>query len=162
VAGWTDRLRIRVARDDDLRGLLAIQRAASVAAFAHIYPPQRYPFPDEEVLALWRDALEDPAIDVSIADADDDPVGSVSVDDEWLRTLYVLPEHWSHGIGSMLLDHALARMRERGATHAKLWTLEENAAGRRFYERRGWMLTDETRVLPFPPHPIDVQYVKDL
>jgi hypothetical protein len=53
-------------------------------------------------------------------------------------------------------------MRERGATRAKLWTLERNERGRRFYERRGWTLTDETRVVPYPPNPIDVQYAIDL
>jgi hypothetical protein len=42
------------------------------------------------------------------------------------------------------------------------WTLEGNHGARRFYERRGWELTDETRVVPYPPNPIDVQYAKDL
>jgi hypothetical protein len=45
---------------------------------------------------------------------------------------------------------------------AKLWTLEENWEARRFYERRGWTLNRETRVVPFPPNPIDVQYEKEL
>jgi len=92
----------------------------------------------------------------------EEAIGSVSVDDQWLRTLYVVPEHWSHGVGSALLEHALVRMRERGATRAKLWTLEDNESARRFYERRGWRLTAETRIVPFPPHPIDVQYSKEL
>jgi GNAT superfamily N-acetyltransferase len=152
---------IRSARDDEAETLLRIQREASVAAFAHIYPPERYPFPSEEVRTLWQDALSDPEIDVYVADADGVAIGSVSVDDEWLRTLYVAPAYWSHGIGSALLEHGLARMRERGATRAKLWTLEGNVQGRRFYERRGWRLTGETRVVPFPPHPVDVQYGKD-
>ena len=38
--------------------------------------------------------------------------------------------------------------------------LEENWDARRFYERRGWRLTEERRVVPFPPNPIDVQYAK--
>jgi len=161
-SGSTERVLIRAAREDEARSLLAIQRAASVAAFAHIYPPERFPFPDPDVLALWEEALRDPAVDVYVADVDGESVGSVSVDDEWLRTLYVLPSHWSRGVGSALLDHALVRMRERGATRAKLWTLEENWPGRRFYERRGWVLTDETRAVPFPPHPVDVQYAREL
>ena len=153
---------VRAAHPDEAATLLAIQRAASVAAFAHIYPPELYPFPDGEVLALWEDALREPSVDVYVADVEGEPVGSVSVDDEWLRTLYVLPAHWSQGVGSALLEHGLRRMRERGAQVAKLWTLEENEAGRRFYERRGWTLTEETRVVPFPPRPIDVQYAKEL
>jgi GNAT superfamily N-acetyltransferase len=155
-------LTIREARHDEAQTLLVIQRAASVAAFAHIYPPEQYPFPDDDVLALWRDALRDPGIDVYVGEVGGEAIGSISVDDEWLRTLYVVPGHWSSGVGSTLLDYGLARMRERGATRAKLWTLEENASGRRFYERRGWRLTGETRIVPFPPHPIDVQYAKEL
>ena len=50
----------------------------------------------------------------------------------------------------------------QGNTTAKLWTLEENWSARRYYEKRGWTLTPETRVVPFPPNPIDVQYAKKL
>jgi hypothetical protein len=39
-----------------------------------------------------------------------------------------------------------------------LWTLEDNARARWFYERRGWRLNGETRVVPFPPSPLDVGY----
>ena len=155
-------LKIRDARSDEEESLLATQRDACVAAFAHIFPPDRYPFPDEDVHALWGQALADPHVDVYIAALDGAAIGSVSVDDEWLRTLYVLPSHWSRGVGTTLHDHALARMRERGAVRARLWTLEDNWPARRFYERRGWQLTDETRVVPFPPNPIDVQYAKEL
>ena len=161
-SGSIERLEIRAARGDDAETLLRIQREASVASFAHIFPPHRYPFPDGDVLALWRSALADSEVDVDIAEAEGEAIGSVSVDDQWLRTLYVVPEHWSHGVGSALLEHALVRMRERGATRAKLWTLEDNESARRFYERRGWRLTAETRIVPFPPHPIDVQYSKEL
>ena len=153
---------IRAARPDEADPLLAIQRAASVAAFAHIYPPERYPFPDDDVRRLWHEALRDPQIDAYLAEAGGNAIGSVSVDDEWLRTLYVLPSHWSRGVGSALHDHALVRMRERGASSAKLWTLEENWPARAFYERRGWRLTDATRVVPFPPNPLDVQYEREL
>jgi GNAT superfamily N-acetyltransferase len=162
MSGSAADLIVRAARREEDETLLAIQRAASVAAFAHIYPPERYPFPDDDVRTLWRTALADPGIDVYVAEFDGGAVGGVSVDDEWLRTLYVLPEYWSHGVGSALLVHGLGRMRERGAKRAKLWTLEGNELGRRFYERRGWTLTDKTRIVPFPPNPIDVQYAIEL
>ena len=59
-------------------------------------------------------------------------------------------------------DFALNRLRARGCATAKLWTLEENWGARRYYEKRGWKLNDVTRVVPFPPNPIDVQYEKEL
>jgi len=39
--------------------------------------------------------------------------------------------------------------------------LEENARARRFYERRGWQENGRTRVVPFPPNPLDVGYTLD-
>jgi GNAT superfamily N-acetyltransferase len=153
---------VRQARADEADTLMAIQRAAAVDAFAHIYPPEEYPFPDDDIGAIWVDALADPDIEVYVAECDGVAAGSVSVGDEFLRTLYVLPGYQGRGVGSALHDFALSRLRARGVREARLWTLEGNDAGRRFYERRGWRLTDETRVVPFPPNPIDVQYALPL
>ena len=153
---------IRPARADEAETLLTIQRGACVLAFAHIFPPERYPFPDDLIRTAWNEALADPDVEVFVAEAAGDPIGSVSVGGEFLRTLYVLPERWRTGVGTALHDHALDRLRARGNARAKLWTLEENWNARRYYEKRDWTLTDETRVVPFPPNPIDVQYEKAL
>jgi GNAT superfamily N-acetyltransferase len=155
-------LTIRPARADEAETLLAIQRAACVVAFAHIFPPDRYPFPDDAVRENWRDALAAPATEVYVAEADGVPVGSVSLGDGFLSTLYVVPSHQGTGVGTALHDLALERLRAHGNVVARLWTLEENWNARRYYERRGWALTEETRVVPFPPGPIDVQYAKAL
>ncbi len=153
---------IRAARPDEAEALLAVQRGACVAAFAHIYPRELYPFPDDAVRQAWREALADPGVEAYVAQVGDESVGSVSVGDAFLRTLYVVPSHWRNGIGSALHDFALERLRVRGCDAAKLWTLEENWDARRFYEKRGWTLNGETRVVPFPPNPIDVGYDKKL
>lgn len=155
-------LEVRPAHAEDVETLLAIQREAAVDAFAHVFPPERHPFPDDEIRAVWAGALSDPEIEVYLAESDGVAAGSVSVGDEYLRTLYVRPSHQGRGIGSALHDLALERLRARGVQRAKLWTLEHNHSGRRFYERRGWQLTSETRVVPFPPHPVDVQYERPL
>lgn len=153
---------LRQARADEVEALLRIQREAAVAAFSHVFPPERYPFPDEAVRQSWREALADPKVEVYLADLEGEPVASVSVGYGFLRTLYVLPPHWGSGVGSTLHDHALARLRALGCSEAKLWTLAENNAARRFYERRGWFENGETRVIPFPPQPIDVGYSRRL
>ena len=153
---------IRAARPDEADRLLAIQRSACLVAFAHIFPPELYPFPGDDVREVWRDALNDPGVEAYIAELDSEPVGSVSVGDGFLCTLYVLPSHWNTGVGTALHDLALDRLRALGTRTAKLWTLEENWSARRYYQKRDWTLTDETRVVPFPPNPIDVQYAKEL
>jgi ribosomal protein S18 acetylase RimI-like enzyme len=153
---------VRPAGPDEADTLLAIQREAAVDAFAHIYPPERYPFPDDAVREVWAEALSDPGVEVYVAEVDGVPAGAVSVGKGFLSTLYVLPAHQGSGLGSALHDLALERLREQGFDEARLWTLEGNDSGRRFYERRGWSLTAETRVVPYPPNPIDVQYARPL
>jgi GNAT superfamily N-acetyltransferase len=153
---------IREARADEAETLLAIQRGACIVAFAHIFPPERYSFPDDAIRTAWQEALADPDVEVFVAEVGGEPVGSVSIGGEFLRTLYVLPPHWRTGNGSALHDHALERLSARGCSRAKLWTLEENWTARRYYEKRDWTLTEERRVVPFPPNPIDVQYAKTI
>src|ERR1044071_9158411 len=125
---------IREARADETETLLAIQRGACVEAFAHIFPPERYPFPDDLIRTVWNEALSDRDVEVYVAEEGGEPVGSVSIGGEFLRTLYVLPSHWRTGVGTALHDNALVRLRERGRATAKLWTLEENWSARRYYE----------------------------
>jgi putative acetyltransferase len=153
---------IRGARRDETETLLRIQREAGVAAFSHVFPQDRFPFPDDEEREHWKRTLDDPDVEVYIAELDGEPAGSVSVGNGFLQTLYVLPEYQGRGIGSSLHDHALDRLRALGADEARLWTLEENEAARRFYERRGWTLNGETRVVEFPPYPLDVGYSRPI
>lgn len=153
---------IRTAEAADLETLLAIQRDAAVTAYAHVFPQDRYPFPDDDIRERWRDALGDADLEIYVADVDREAAGSISNGGDLLRTLYVRPSHQGMGVGSTLHDFALERLRARGCSRATLWTLEENWPARRFYEKRGWTLTEETRVVPFPPNPLDVQYAKSL
>ncbi|HET8751150.1 MAG TPA: GNAT family N-acetyltransferase [Gaiellaceae bacterium] len=155
-------IELREALPNEVDTLLAIQREAAVGAYAHIYPPERFPFPDEAVREVWAEALSDPEIEVYVAEVEGVSAGAVSVGKGFLSTLYVLPAYQGGGVGSALHDLALERLRAHGFRTARLWTLEENEAGRRFYERRGWSLTDETRIVPYPPNPIDVQYALPL
>jgi GNAT superfamily N-acetyltransferase len=153
---------IRAARADEAEVLLLIQRAAAVGAFGHIFPQDRYPFPEAAIRDDWRAALDDPMVEVYVAEVDEDVVGSVSVGYGFLRTLYVVPGHWGRGRGAALHDHGLDRLRRLDVAEARLWTLAENTSARRFYEDRGWTETGETRVVPFPPNPLDVEYALPL
>jgi GNAT superfamily N-acetyltransferase len=153
---------IRRAGPEDLDALFRIQRDACTTAFGHIFPPERYPFPDDAVRDAWRETLASAESEVHVAEEDGVPIGVVTIGGEFLGQLYVLPDGQGTGIGSALHDLALERLRARGQARALLWCLEENWNARRFYERRGWTLTAETRVVPFPPNPIDVQYARSL
>jgi ribosomal protein S18 acetylase RimI-like enzyme len=53
-------------------------------------------------------------------------------------------------------------IRAAGHERARLWVLEQNARARRFYERHGWYADGSSRVVEFPPNPLDLGYSLDL
>ena len=144
---------IRRGTIEDLELVFSIQRDASVAGFAHVFPPELYPFPEGAVRTDLHQALTDPANVVLI---DSKERGFALVGDGWLQRLYVCERAWGSGLADDLHASALDALRALGATSASLWCLAENARARRFYERRGWCLDGSERVVPFPPHPLDV------
>ena len=122
-----------------------------------IFPPDRYPFPDDAVRERWRGFLGGPEGKALVAECERGPIGIVAFLPAQLYALYVLPEEWGSGVGSGLHDAAVAGLRELGP-EARLWVLEANTRARRFYEQRDWQLDGRERVVPFPPHPLDVGY----
>ena len=152
---------IREARPEEAELLAAVQERASVAALPHIFPPELYPYPGEAIRGRWAEAVADPLKRVLIAVGEDEPLGAACVSDAWLEGLYVVPEQWGKGLADMLHDRALELVRDLGSVRCHLWVLEDNARARRFYERRGWRENGETRVVEFPPNPLDVGYTLD-
>jgi L-amino acid N-acyltransferase YncA len=55
-----------------------------------------------------------------------------------VTAIYVEPAQWRAGTGAALLREALDALRADGWREATLWVLEDNAAGRAFYERLGF------------------------
>jgi putative acetyltransferase len=153
---------IRPAQRGEAAALAEIQRDASLAALVHIFPPDLYPFPLAEVRERWEEALEDPAVSLVLAEVDGARAGLACVRAEWLDGLYVLPAFWGSGLARALHDHALSLAAAAGSKRCHLWVLEHNVRARRFYERLGWRENGDTRVVPFPPNPIDVGYSIDL
>jgi GNAT superfamily N-acetyltransferase len=149
------------ARATEATLLAELQERASVAAFPHVFPPERFPFPRRTDPERWAQALEDPAASVQVAERAEEAVGVALVRPDWLDGLYVVPEWWGKGVAAELHDHGLEIVRDLGSAQIHLWVLEENARARRFYERRGWRENGRTRVVPFPPNPLDVGYTLD-
>ncbi len=118
-----------------------------------MFPPERYAYPNDAVLESWRRF----GGRVLVAEIAGDRVGVAGVDGKWLHGFYVVPREWGRGVAPLLHDAAVAVIAE-GHDEARLWCLEENHRARRFYERRGWRLNGETRVVSFPPSPLDVGY----
>ena len=75
--------------------------------------------------------------------ADGKPVGIVTVLENLIENLYVLPEEQNKGYGTRLLRFAV----EQCEGKAELWVLNNNLGARRLYERNGFAATGEVHRL---------------
>ena len=155
-----DGARIRRARPDEVRRLARMERAASEAALGHIFPPEDYPYPTEEIARRWRRLLRNPRVQVRVLDVFDAPVGYLAYDEERVRHLGVVPHQGGQGYGTRLLDHACDEIFAAGSAESTLWVLEDNTGAREFYRNRGWLETDERRECEFPPFPAELRMVR--
>ncbi len=56
-----------------------------------------------------------------------------------IRSLYVAPTAWRHGIGRDLLAAATAKLAAAGHSDATLWVMDSNARAISFYGALGWL-----------------------
>ncbi|CAN5180360.1 hypothetical protein BH18ACT9_BH18ACT9_04830 [soil metagenome] len=154
----------RNATRDDLTALGDLERDANLAALSHVFPAERFPFPDDAVLARWALVLDEPGCAVLVADT---PSGRhpelmvfIAYDDTTLRHLAVHPNHWGQGIATSAIGVALHAMELRGGTKAFLWCLVENHRARRLYEHLGWQPTEERGEASWPPYPVEMRYTR--
>lgn len=130
-------LTVRPAMPEDAEALATVYLDAREAAHPAI-PPSVHPADD--VRRWWRSRLEagagdaGDAVDVWLAQRDEEVVGLLLVERDWLHSLYVARGLTGQGIGAVLLDVAKA-LRPSGLG---LWVFESNAAARRFYRRHGF------------------------
>jgi GNAT superfamily N-acetyltransferase len=66
-------------------------------------------------------------------------LGLIAFREDWVDHLYVLPRAQRQGIGTALLEVAQASF-----GRLQLWTFQRNRRARRFYERGGLVLVEET------------------
>jgi GNAT superfamily N-acetyltransferase len=97
-----------------------------------------------------------------VAETAGEAVGVAAIEGDWLNGFYVLPERWGSDVAPVLYAAGMDLIRASGARSAHLWVLEANARARRFYERRGWRENGTTRIVPYPPNPLDVGYSRVL
>jgi RimJ/RimL family protein N-acetyltransferase len=154
----------REATVDDLSALRDLEREANLAGLGHVFPPERYPFPDDDVLARWALVLAEPGVSVVVRDDAERGGGHIDVfaayDDHSLRHLAVHPDLWGNGLASTVIDAVLRAMEQRGTAVAELWCLEQNRRARRLYEYLGWRPTEDRRPAPWRPHPTELRYTR--
>lgn len=164
------RPRLRDARPGDGRRFEEIRIAGWHAAYTGLVHPDvlRDLTLDEERVARREAWLADPPPGqvTLVAEVDGDVVAGAFLwparDDDLdgeryaeLATLYVEPALWRTGLGSALLEEGFRRMPQ---PEQVLWTFEDNAPARRFYERRGFTADGSRKPLPIQGEPIEVRY----
>lgn len=156
---------VRIAAPGDAREIAAVVRAAAVAGYAGLFPPDRPPPPIDEFVTDWRRRLADRANDVAVAVDRDEIRGVVAVAPDrdmpsgrLLEKLYVVPDGWASGVGSALHDTGVRSVLRDGGTGLHLWVLAGNERARRMYERRGWRLVPGRTATPEGAGIVEVLY----
>lgn len=57
-------------------------------------------------------------------------------------SIYFLPQYIGKGYGKLLLDAVVGELEQLGFHDIFLWVLEDNLRARRFYERAGFISTE--------------------
>jgi GNAT superfamily N-acetyltransferase len=152
---------LRPAIPADVEACLAVQRRSAVVGYAHIFPQDEYPFPDDLVRVEWVARLSSDA-EALVAVDGDEIVGTATAQGPFLEALFVVPEQWGTGVAGRLHDAVLALIAAAGEPRARLNVMVDNSRARRFYERRGWRQDGRTEVTPFPPYPQTLGYSLDI
>ncbi|MGD9959996.1 GNAT family N-acetyltransferase [Nocardioides sp.] len=149
----------RIAGDDDLVALRDLERDANLVALAHVYPPESYPYPADDVLARWRIVLDDPDCTTLVHDGASGLDGLVAFDSVEgrgsIRHLAVRPSRWGTGLARALLEAACDRIEGP----VSLWCLAENHRARGLYEHLGWQRTGVQEESEFAPYPVQWEYL---
>jgi GNAT superfamily N-acetyltransferase len=121
----------------------ALDDRASVAklhrlAFFHAMPHMPVLHTPDEDLAFYSTVVY-PSAEVWLSERSGITTGFIAFRLGWVDHLYVHPNYQGRGIGSTLLALAQAL---KGSLH--LWTFQCNLKARRFYERHGFRIEQET------------------
>jgi len=149
----------RTATEVDLAALRDLERDANLVALAHVFPPDRFPYPEDDVLARWALVLADPTCTTLVLDSPTSPGsldGLCAFDESTIRHLAVRPARWGEGLATAFLSEACSRI----DGPIRLWCLVDNHRARALYERLGWAPTGVTQEAAWPPYPIEMEYVR--
>lgn len=114
----------------------------------------------EDRAQMWVEGLSQPPRDRRARFVAEDDAGSVvgfvlagpegGEAEAQVGEIYALnvdPDAWGTGAGRALLEAGTAHLRDVGFDEAVLWVHPGNDRARRFYERAGWDLVGEERVV---------------
>jgi RimJ/RimL family protein N-acetyltransferase len=145
-----DRYEIRYAAMEDIHGMGRVYVDTWKAAYRGMIPQE---FLDGLTASRWEDRYRQtlgkegmPKAAVLLLDGQIIGVSSFmktrdnDLTDDYgeIISIYVLPEYWHMGYGTLMLNWVTRELEKLGFTDCVLWTLEENLRAQRAYERFGF------------------------
>ena len=143
---------VRPARPADAERVARVQLSTWRTAYADLLPAEALAVPEEQVAALWLNAIEAPpsprhrvlvAMErielvgfAASTPADDDGLDAATTAE--LSTLLVEPRWGRRGHGSRLVAASVEHWRGAGFTTAVAWAFERDPATRGFLTGSGW------------------------
>jgi putative acetyltransferase len=143
-------LNLRLATVEDAPAIAVVHRQAMRISLPFL--PELHTA--EEDRWFMRERLL-PTNEVWVAEVDGGVVGYIAFHTGWIDHLYIHPEHQAAGLGAALLAKALADGTER-----RLWTFQQNARARAFYESRGFVAELFTNGADNEEKTPDVRYLR--
>ncbi|MDN3519132.1 GNAT family N-acetyltransferase [Aquisalimonas lutea] len=139
----------RIADTRDAADIARVHVASWRAAYRGILPDDlldRLTVADRE--ALWQQVLSDDRVQVAVVEENAAVRGFLSVgpsrdagagkDTGEVSAIYLDPDVWRRGHGSLLMDRAVQMARSNGWSQLTVWVLRENTGARAFYEHMGF------------------------
>lgn len=150
---------IRSATTADAEGISQVQHVTWHRSYLGLLPHEILAGLDrDQGVSFWRRVLRGRGSGIAVATLDKAVMGFVSFGASRspfaghageFYALYVMPEAQGCGVGTALMAQAarnLVRLRLHGAA---VWVLEDNSAGRRFYERLAGQPVGEPKPLRY-------------
>lgn len=155
---------VRPARPADAERVARVQLSTWRTAYADLLPAEALELPEEQVAAVWLNAVEAPATPrhrLLVAFDRDELVGFLATapddaaDTAEVAALLVEPRWGRRGHGSRLLAAAVEGWRGEGVRTALAWVWESDVASRAFLTSAGWAPDGNARGLDTGPvvHP---------
>ena len=133
-------LLVRVATFTDARVIAEVHVASWKAAYRGLVAQELLDaLSVDERERQWIEYLE--GVRVLVVDDDDNGIaGFVAFDEPTadVKALYVAPERFGTGVGSVLLRAAHEQLQAAGRDEVALWVFTDNAAARAFYTAHGY------------------------
>ena len=163
-------IKIRKARNGDKKTLTYIQTESWKTAFADIISADDLnKYTDiTKAESMYENVLKSRYAEISVLEIDEKPhcIAAWSKarnpefsDSAELICIHSLCNNWGKGYGTMMMNHIFNEIKNSEYNSVVLWVFEKNTRARSFYEKHGFVLTDNTQTTYGA---VEVMYRKDL